>query len=361
MEITRIEAIPVSVRRKISLLISYVYESRKFSDYTIVKIHTDEGIIGLGEASTTSGPSTELVKPEIDKFLSPSLIGEDPFNIEFLLEKMRSSTPISKTAVEMALYDIMGKKLKVPIYKLVGGRYRDMIPVTWVIGIKSAREMAKEAKDYVDKGFNTIKIKVGRDPRKDVERLKAVREACGEDAKIRADANGGYETKIAIKTIKEMEKYDLELMEDPIPPWDIRGQAEVVKAVDIPIMADGSIQTPRDAINLIREEAADIFNIYIMSGGILNAIKIATIAEAADIPCMLGSNLELGIGTSAGAQVAAATRNIKYASDIIGPLYYESDVITQPLKIDKGLLEVPKGPGLGVDLDERIMKDVMRD
>lgn len=362
MIIKKIEAIPVSVPLNKPFIIS-TGEMRTL-DHVIVKVHTDEGVVGVGESAPVpifSEESQEDVKTAIDKYISRFLIGEDIFNVEKLLEKMDKAVQghsYAKAGIELALWDAMGKALKVPVYKLLGGLYREKVPVVWIIGIGTSEQMAEEAKEYVQKGFDSIKVKIGINPQQDIKNVAAVREAVGDDVKIRVDANQGYTSDVAIKTLRKMERYDLELIEQPVPRWDLKGMARVAKTLDTPVMADESVFTPEDAIKVIQEEAADIINIKIMKpGGLYNAKKIASIAESAGIPCLVGSMIELGVGTAACAHFACATKNIRYPCEFIGPMMTKDDILDSPYMPKNGFIEIKKEPGFGVNLDEdKVMK-----
>jgi len=358
MSITRIEAYPVNIPLEIPFASSLgLLPSQK--GHVIVTVETDEGIRGFGEAASDPiyhGESQETILQAIRKYLAPSLIGTDPFDFEIILEKERRSivgNPYACAAVDLALYDIMGKKTRLPACKLLGGQIRDRIPVVFVLSLADRIEdIVREAEDCVKKGYKTLKIKVGVNPDLDLERLRVIREAVGNSADIRVDANQGWTPDIAIKLIKKMEKYDLQLVEQPVPGWDLEGMARIAKAVETPVMADESVFSPQMALRLVKMEAADIINIKIMKpGGLYNSKKIAAIAETADIPCVIGSMLETGIGTAAGAHFASANRIVKYPCEIIGPAYFKTDVIKEDIRPKDGFVPVPQKPGLGVTPD----------
>jgi muconate/chloromuconate cycloisomerase len=361
--IRSVEAIPVSVPLKKPFIIS-TGEMRTL-DHVIVKVYTDEGIVGVGEAAPVpffSEESQEDVKVAIDRYISRVIMGEDIFDIEKILEKMDKviqGHSYAKAGIELALWDAMGKTLRVPVYKLLGGVYREKVPVVWIIGIGTPEQMAAEAKEYVEKGFNTIKVKIGIDPKQDIKNVAAIRDAIGDEAQIRVDANQGYTADIAIKTLKKMERYDLELIEQPVPRWDLSGMARVCKALDTPVMADESVFTPEDAVKVVKMEAADIINIKIMKpGGLYNAKKIAFIAESAGIPCLVGSMIETGVGTAASAHFACATKNIRYPCEFIGTMMVKDDILEGAAYVPRnGLIEIQRKPGFGINLDEdKMMK-----
>lgn len=357
MEITKIETIPVSIPLKEPYVISLGPISTL--DHVVTKVYTDDGIVGFGEAAPLpiySDETQEGIKIIVDKYLAPILIGEDPFNIEKLLEKMDKTVvgnSFAKASIELAIWDIIGKSLQKPVYKLLGGLYRDKIQVVWALGIKKTDKMAEEAQKYVEIGFNTIKMKIGMNPEQDIKNVAAVRSAVGDEAKIRVDANQGYTADVAIKVCKKLEKYDLELIEQPVPRWDLDGMAKVAGVLDTPVMADESVFTAEDALKVIKKEAADIINIKIMKpGGLYNSKKIATVAESAGIPCIIGSMIEMGIGTAAGAHLACALRVISYPCELIGNMLTVDDLLEEPHTAENGFLKIPHDPGLGIKVNE---------
>jgi len=366
MKITEIEAIPVSIPLKTDFGISGGVQT--MAEHVIVKLHTDEGIVGLGEAATSPqyGEETpESVYYTIKCYLEPALKGADPTNLALLHKIMDSAVhgnTFAKAAIDLAAYDVTGKYLGVPVYTLLGGKFKGKIPVGQSIGIKEPKKAVEEVLEYVKEGFQSIKVKIGNDPEGDVKRVGMIREAIGYDIPLRVDANQGYSPDVAIKTLKAMEKYDLLLVEQPVPRWDLFGMAKVCEALDTPVLADETVYTPEDAINVVRMNAADIINIKIMKpGGLYKSLKIAAIAEAANIPLAIGSMVEMGVGTAAGAHFASACKNVNYPCDVKGPSLMVDDILKEPVIIKDGFTHVPEGPGLGIELDEDKIKKYRMD
>jgi L-alanine-DL-glutamate epimerase-like enolase superfamily enzyme len=214
------------------------------------------------------------------------------------------------------------------------------------MGIKSVKDSVKEAVEATKAGFKEIKIKADVTARENVEKVKAVRQAIGDKVRIRMDANGQWKPKQAINIIKAMERFDLDCIEQPVD--GIEGLAEVSRNVDTPVMADESLQTPNDAFRLLHENAAQVFNVYIMKSGLVNSKKILGIASAQGIPAMLGSNLELGIGTSASIHLAVSSKELSLPCDLIGTMHHSDDITTPEIEVRDGELTVPKGAGLGL-------------
>ena len=358
MKITKVESIPVRVPLKGEWRISS--GARFYSDYVIIKVHTDENIIGLGEASPVPRWAEETqgsIVYAIEKILGPSIIGMDPFQFERVNEKMNSLMQrnlFAKAAIDMALYDIAGKSLHVPVYKLIGGLYRKRIPLAFVTGIKTFQDAKKDIEKALQDGFKTFKIKVGNDISEDLDLVRQVRKCIGDNLEITVDANAGWETKEAIEAINRLDEYHLGAVEQPVQRWNIDGIREVRNSVRPAIMADESLFNLHDALMLIKHEAADIFNTGISKGGgMANNQKVVAVAEAAGIPCLLGSMVELGIGTAAGLHFVAATKNVCLPSHIVGTLMHEDDVIEEEFVLKGGCLEVPGRDGLGVILSDK--------
>jgi L-alanine-DL-glutamate epimerase-like enolase superfamily enzyme len=366
VKITRVETTPVVVPIKPRLMIRAAHGSHDRSPFLLVRIHTDEGIIGLGEVSCTPGWSGEdhfTAAHFIQSFFAPLLVGEDPTAIERLTARIFGAVagnPFTKAAVEMALWDILGKSVGKPVYRLIGGAVREAVTIKWSVSGREPERAAEIAAWAKSQGFKTIKVKVGIDPAADVARVRAVRKAVGPEVRIGADANGGYSKAAAIATIPLLCDEKIFFIEQPVPPGDVSWMADVRRHIQIPVVADESVYTSQDAMALIRADAADVFSVYVgKSGGIGPARKIVAVAEAAGIACTVGSNLEMGVGSAAMIHLAAATPGIKaedFPCDIIGPLYYEDDLLTEPLHLADGLAAILNRPGLGVELDEEKVK-----
>jgi L-alanine-DL-glutamate epimerase-like enolase superfamily enzyme len=318
-----------------------------------VKIITDYDVTGWGESSPSkrvTGETSETVIAALDK-IAPKLIGRCPLRIEETVEFMDSvieGNPAAKAAVDIALHDVLGKTARMPLFMLMGG-YRTEVLTDLTLSIKSPKEMARDAVKAVRKGFKALKVKVGVDPVEDAERVRKIREAVGSNTQIRIDANQGWTPRQAIWVLNKTERFKIQFAEQPVPSEDIKGLAKVRKDSPVPIMADESVHSSQDAMRLIQAEAVDFINIKLMkSGGILRGRKIADVAEAAGIQCMIGCMGESGIGITAAAHLAAAVKNIQYAD-------LDSDIMLQDKLVKKGGTKVknsmrtfPKYDGLGI-------------
>jgi o-succinylbenzoate synthase len=324
----------------------------------LVKIITDYEVVGWGESSPSkrvTGESAETVIKALGKF-APKLVGTCPLRIEQNIERMDllvEGNPAAKASVDMALYDILGKTGRKPLFMLMGG-YRSEVMTDITLGIKSPKEMAKDALIAVQKGFKALKVKVGTNPSEDVERVKMVREAVGSDVELRVDANQGWTPKEAMDVLTEIAKCDVEFVEQPVSAEDVRGLASVRKHSSIPVMADESVHSPADALRLIQAEAVDMINIKLMkSGGIHKARKIAEVAEAAGVPCMIGCMSESELGITAAVHLAAAIKNILYA-DLDSDLLLKDKLAKNSLKVENSVRPLSSLPGLGVkEIDQK--------
>jgi muconate cycloisomerase len=362
MKITHIEPIPISVPIKPRLAIrsSLGYHDR--SPYLLVKVHTDEGITGLGEVTCTpiwSGEDNVTAAHFIRAILEPALVGQDPQQIEALSRRMNivlQRNEFTKAGIEMALWDIKGKALGVPVYQLLGGKVREFVPTKFSISGLEPEKAAALGAWAVEQGFRAMKVKVGLDPDQDVARVKAVRDAIGPDIRLGVDANGGWSVRTAIQTLRRLQECGLFFAEQPVSNADVTWLAEVRRQATLPIIADESAFSLQDAMAVVRAGAADTLSVYVGKGGGLGpARKMAAVAEAAGLTCTVGSNIELGIASAAMIHLAMATPGIgaeEFPADIIGPLYYEDDLLAEPLPLRPGEARPSEKPGLGVELDE---------
>ena len=362
MKITRIETIPICVPLKPDLTTKTSHGEHVVSPYVIVRVHTDTDLVGLGEATLSprwSGETSPGCVAAIDGLIAPVLAGQDPTQINVLRKKIDGClrlNPFTKAAVEMALWDLAGKASGLPVYQLLGGRVRNEIPIKMVVGAFDVAKATSLAKQFLDWGVTCLKVKVGLDPQQDLARVEAVRKLAGPQIPIGIDANGGWSLPTARQMLGRLAEFDILFAEQPIPPGDVRAMAEICQSSPIPIMADESIFTLDDARTLTQHAAADILSCYPgKHAGIASTLEIAHVARAAGIVCSMGSNLELGIATAAMLHVGAACRTIDsetFPGDLIGPLYHEADMLTEPLQLGPKFAYVPDGPGLGVELDE---------
>lgn len=358
MNIESIVAIPVRVPRAKPMISALAREDGlTVSDMGIVRVRVDGGLEGIGEISMNLGRTGADRCDDVTTVLAPALLGSDARDIQravVLMDRVLEGCEPAKAGVEMALFDLLGKALGVPVYQLLGGRVRDAAPVRWGLGFGDPRAGVDELRIWIERGFRAVKVKVGRPGTDlDVEMVRAVRDAFGGDVSVMVDANGGYATPgEAVLELKRLVPFDLQLIEQPLGRRQLEGMAEVRRRIAAPILADESMRHFSDAYAVARAGAADALAVYVCeAGGLLAASKAFAIGEAAGLPCTLGSQCELGIGTAAMAHLAVAMPNLGYESDITGHLRYPQDIIREQLSYEAGAVRPPDGPGLGVTLD----------
>ena len=325
------------------------------ADNIIVRLRTEDGVVGYGEASPYAPVTGETQASDIaiGKSLAAFIKGKDAFSLTRIVADMEAFTPGNgsiKAALETALWDICGKVAGQPICNLLGC-YRDSFETDMTVGMDPPKVMAEKARAVVQQGFKAVKIKVGDNPPRDIERIQAVRAEIGPSIKLRIDANQGWSPSDCVHVLRGVAEQQLQFCEQPVPYWDWAGLRFIRESVATPIMVDESVHVAHDAIIGIRENAMDVINIKLMKcGGILQAVRIAQVADAADIKCMLGCMDESRLGLTAAAHVVASQKNVEFA-DLDAFLFLDTDPVIGGMELRDGILHVPKGPGLGLDID----------
>jgi L-alanine-DL-glutamate epimerase-like enolase superfamily enzyme len=329
-----------------------------------VRLRTASGATGWGECSPYHPVMSETQATDVamGRALVDVVRGRNPFEIPAVVAAMDRFTPESpgiKAAFEMALWDLCGKLSGQPVVNLLG-RCRDTFETDQTVLLDTPEIMAGKALDIAARGFRVVKIKVGQGPDLDIARLQAIREAIGHEVRIRIDANQGWVTADAIRVLHAVEPLDIEFCEQPGPYWSWPAMRTVREKVNIPIMADESVRVAHDAIAGIREGAMDSINIKLMkSGGILHGARIAHVAEAASLRCMVGCMNETRLGLAAAAHLVASQPNIVYA-DLDASLFHGIDPIVGGIRIERGVVSIPETPGLGVEVDPAFLKTLQR-
>lgn len=321
----------------------------------IVEVHTDTGNIGYGEAPPTgviTGDTKGAIIGAINDHIKKSIVGMYVEDFENVLKKVNScivGNHSAKAAVDIALYDLYGQMYGQPVYKLLGGNKKEII-TDITISVNDPEEMAKDSIAAVKRGFKTLKIKVGKDAPRDIERMKAIREAVGYDVDLRIDANQGWKPKEAIRILRKMEDegLNIEFVEQPVAARDIEGLKLVTDNVGIPVMADESVFSPEDALTILQTKAADLINIKLMkTGGLYNALKICSLAEIYGIECMLGCMLEAKVSVNAAVHLAAA-KSIITKIDLDGPVLCSEDPVEGGAVFDNYRIILNEGAGFGI-------------
>ena len=335
----------------------------------VILVETDEGITGVGETGVTlverGGETQEAIFITLKKYFTPLILGMDPFEIGRAIDVLeganqgRTGFLCAKAAVDCALYDIMGKAAKRPVAALLGGIYRKAFGVSRSLGVKPPKEMAEDALRLKNDGYAMLTVKAGfGDPKEDVDRVAAVRDAVGAGYPIEVDVNGAYTTEVAIPTLKKMERYGIEAVEQPVAWWDLRGMREVRTAIDTPVTADESAWTPYDVANIARESAADTICLKpIKNGGMFLARRMAEIADAHGMGVLVGSKHPLGPGTASLIHFCAAIPAMHPVIGYGSPLErLVDDICDNPIVMKNGTVELPSGDGLGVTVSDEKMR-----
>ncbi|MFW6301221.1 MAG: dipeptide epimerase [Bacillota bacterium] len=314
-----------------------------------------ENFVGIGAAPPTeviTGDNLPGIKATLENQIWPKLKGQNPQDLNYLLNKILGSAvnnTSAKAAAEIALFDLAAKINERPLWQFLGGRKRVLI-TDHTVSVDKPEIMAEAAREAVAEGFKILKLKVGVGPEVDLARVEAVGRAVGPEIKLRLDANQGWTVNQAINTIKKLEAADfnIELVEQPVAASDYKGLKEVKENVLLPIMADESLFSLKDAVKLLEMQACDLLNIKLMkTGGISTALAIARLAKDYNIECMLGSMLESRISVTAAAAVALASENITRL-DLDAPILIGEDGVDGGLSYKNDSLELPEGPGLGI-------------
>lgn len=321
----------------------------------VVEIHTDTGAIGYGEAPPTgviTGDTTGAIIGAIRDHISKVIIGKEVDDFENLMMAVQSSmvkNTSAKAAVDMALWDLYGQLYKIPAYKLMGGS-RKTICTDITISVNDPETMAKDAADAIGRGYDCLKVKVGKEPEKDIARLSAIREVVPKKTLIRIDANQGWEPKEAVRILNGMQEkgLDIEFVEQPVKGHDIEGLKYVTERSYVPVLADESVFSVEDAFKILQMRAADMINIKLMKcGGLYNGLKIATAAEVYGVECMIGCMLEAKISVNAAVHLACA-KQIITKIDLDGPVLCSEDPIIGGAVFDEKNITVSDEPGLGI-------------
>jgi o-succinylbenzoate synthase len=315
---------------------------------------------GWGEAApepTITGETMRTAWVILER-LKPHVLGKDALRMEDLLFDLNRAVlgqPSAKAAIDLALHDALAKTANLPLNALLGRRMTEL-ETTQTVGLENVDETVRQASALRKDGVTRVKIKIGGKPRDDVERIRAIRDRLGNEFDLTVDANQGYSVRQAISTLKELERYDIDYCEQPVHYRDIDGLAEVRRESPIPIMADESVHSPLDALEVARLHAADMINIKLMkSGGIQAAKKIAAIAEAADMPCMVGCMVETRIGISAGCHFATSNRIVKFA-DLDSHTMLKLDPVQGGIELRGSKETLSEGNGIAVEVDEPTLR-----
>jgi L-alanine-DL-glutamate epimerase-like enolase superfamily enzyme len=370
MKITSIELFHIAIPFLKPYKLSKQYGTLTKAQAVIFKVYTDEGIIGLGEADpmnpfTEETPASVMVITRDN--IAPHLIGKDPTQITILestLDQAVHGNWTAMGAINMALYDIIGKANNIPVHTLLGGLFNSRLPILSGVGSGTPEEDAAAIEEQIEQGYSSIMIKMGALPIADeIKRLTSAKERFGDQIIILVDSNQGWEVAETFEFLDGIKGYRPDLIEQPIKRWDIEGLKRIRARSPCPLCADESLVTIHDATTLIRDRAVDAFSIKVSkNGGLTKAKKIAQVANAFGLRCLMNSMLEFGITQAASLQLGCILTNLLDLGHAYGSVLRMSDDITDFGKnISRAVVSVPKGSGLGVSLDEEKLKKYTND
>ncbi len=354
MKVTRLTAWPV--RMQLADPYTIAYETVEEVTNVFLRLDTDRGTAGCGCAApdqAVTGENAATVLRALTEIAEPVVVGSDPLRFARILDATRKTMkafPSARAALDMALHDIVGKVAGLPVWKLLGG-FRTRMRTSITIGILPVAETVAAAQRRVAEGFHSLKIKGGREVLSDIERIVKVREAVGESIELRFDANQGYTVEQCLQFVQGARLARIELIEQPTPGGEPDLLGSVTAQTSLPIMADESLRSLRDAFRLARRDLIDMVNIKLMKvGGIAEATQVNAVARAAGLEAMVGCMDEAGLGIAAGLHFALSRPNVMYA-DLDGHLDLIGDPTAHAVRLREGVLYPVGEAGLGIDLE----------
>jgi L-alanine-DL-glutamate epimerase-like enolase superfamily enzyme len=350
MKIISTEIYPVNLKLKEPYTISY--ETVSSAPNVFLRIETNTGITAFGCGSPDIGVTGETIDSTIkvyDEILQPFLKGIDPLRYALHMSRLKELIPQYPSVMAMvdsSLYDLLGKKADLPVYKLLGA-YRTRMKTSITVGICPLKETVSQVNEFIKKGFKIIKVKGGKDVDEDIAKILKIREKFGINIEIRFDANQGYSVYETLKFVEKTKKARVELIEQPTSKGEPEAMGQLIDHVPIPVMADESIMDLRDAFKIAKKNLADMINIKLMKvGGINEAMQINSVAKSAGLESMVGCMDESALGISAGLHFALSRPNVIYA-DLDGHLDLVDDPADGAVILKEGVLYPTELPGLG--------------
>lgn len=361
MKITALEMNRISVPFAEPYHLSKVYGTIHDAQAVILRIHTDEGLIGLGEADPLLPFSDETpagVMAAIRDYLAPRLLGADPRRIgglTALMDQVMYGNNMARGAVDMALHDLKAKSLEIPVHDLLGGAVRQRLEIMWGMGSASPEEDIARVEAKMAEGFTTFMAKMGSLPiHREVERIKTLRQYFGRDIKLVADANQGWRVDQAVRFVEGLRGVELQMLEQPVARLNHHGLRRIHAICPWPLSADESVYHINDALELIKTDTVDVLSIKISkNGGLAPARRIAELAAAGGLRILMNSMLEFGVTQAASLHLGATLTNLMDLGHAYGsPLRLSDDITDYSRLVEGSTVRVPAGPGLGINIDE---------
>jgi muconate cycloisomerase len=339
--------------------------------YVIVELRLANGAEGIGEAATLGGPrwseeSVESIKATIDTYLTPALLGAPANRFEaarIRMDEAAKRNSAAKAAIESALFDAVGRTLGVPVVQLLGGSVRESLPVLWTLASGDPAQEVEEAETKLAACLHdTFKVKIGaQTPEADIARLGSLARALADRASLIVDANQAWDETVVRRYLPVLAELGIRLLEQPLPAWNLAGMARLRAQSNVPLMADESVFSTHEMLNVARSGAADVVSLKLVKhGGLLATRDVAAVAEAAGIGLYGGCLLESSIGAAAHLQVFAGLRELAWGCEHFGPQILVDDLVEEPLHFADFCIHLPAGPGLGVTLDQDKLRHYAR-
>ena len=370
MRIQKIQVRNLWIPLKVPYALQKSYGVKSHTSCVMVSVYTDCGIVGYGECNPQPGftdESAETVKSVIGRILAPAIIGMDPTDISAIDRKMDivcKNNNLPKAAINTACYDIAGKAAGLPVYKLLGGKLQESIPIMHAIGNVNTELGAKQVLERKEQGYRSVMVKCGMESVEyDAERIFAIQEAVGKDYPLVVDVNQGWDYHKALRFLRMTEGCNIVCLEQPVPHWDLDSLARLKAASDVPISADESVFSLHEAVQVIEKRAVDIISLKVNKhGGIHKEKQIAILAEHAGIKILMNSMLEEGLAQAASLQIGVTLPNlVEFGSAYFSPLRLADDITTYSEQVKDGWVHVTDKPGLGVEIREEVVQKYLQD
>ncbi|WP_404331767.1 muconate cycloisomerase family protein [Mesobacillus maritimus] len=338
----------------------------------VARIINESGLEGWAEMATIGGASygegtPEAIKANIDKYITPLLIGKDPAHfskIMFQVSKAVRGNNFAKAVVEAAMIDLLAKSKNIPAYELLGGKIHDSLPLAWTLASGDTAKDIEEAKEFLhQKRHNIFKLKIGKgDPYKNVDHVLKIIAAVGDQARVTVDVNQAWDEKTANYCIEALEEGGVSMVEQPLPTWNYEGMARLTERFKVPIMADESATGLHEIFQIAKHRYGNCIALKpCKHGGLMETKKVAAIAEGAGFGLYGGSMIESSLGTAVCASVYATISEFEFGIEIFGPMLYQDRITVNDLQFENFEIVIPEGPGFGMEIDLDKVKHYARE